>query len=276
MRIKIWGARGSIPVSGEQYLKYGGNTTCVEIRLRNGEIIIIDAGTGIRELGSSLTEEDLDKTLHMFFSHAHWDHIQGFPFFSPLYREKTRLNIYGCLSVTRGTAEILSSQMDRTYFPVPFHSLPSRIEFFSDCIKDMVINDARIEAIENNHPVLCHSIKVTENEKTFVFMTDNELGQREPRTEFQEFVKFAQEADCLIHDCMYLDEEIDAKQGWGHSAISRTCELVSRSGVRNFGVFHHDPERSDREVDKMVSRCAAILPPETNVFGVEDHQVIEL
>jgi phosphoribosyl 1,2-cyclic phosphodiesterase len=276
MRIKIWGSRGSIPVSGEIYRMYGGNTTCLEVRLDSGEIIIIDAGTGIRELGNSLTPEDLEKPLYMLFTHSHWDHIQGFPFFTPIYNKKTRLMVYGCLSVTKSVSDILSFQMEKAYFPVPLEGVPSKISFTNECIKNLSIGDAKIDAIENNHPNQCHSLKITENGKTFVFATDNELSQKEPRTGFSEFVEFVENVDCLIHDCMYSDDEIQDRNGWGHSATSEACQLAAQGRVRRFGIFHHDPDRADAEVDRMLSLCKAQLPEEMHVFGSADHQVIHL
>jgi len=276
MKIKIYGARGSISVSGRKYLKYGGDTTCIEIRTDSGELIIIDAGTGIRELGESLSKEDKGKIIHMFFTHAHWDHIQGFPFFAPIYRAETRINIYGCLNSSKPIQQVLATQMDKTYFPVPIEKLPSTIKFVEGCICNMEIGSATIYGIENNHPALCHSVKIVEDGRQFVFMTDNELGQDKQGTSIGEFADFAKNADCLIHDCMYLDEEIESKRGWGHSDVSEVCDLANRAGAKQLGLFHHDPGRSDKDVDRMVSLCRAKLNSGIQVFGVVQQQEIEL
>lgn len=259
MKIKIWGTRGSIPVSGPKYVKYGGNTPCVEVRTNDGNILIIDAGTGIRELGESLTKEELSKQIKMVITHSHWDHIQGFPFFTPIYLKGTRIEIRGYLSATKKLKKILSTQMEQTYFPVPLDALSSEIRFTDTCIDRWTIGDAIIKSIEVNHPNLCHAVKIISKNKVFVFMTDNELGQKEPTTDYEDIVEFVRDVDYLIHDTMYLDEEMPQKRGWGHSSIEEAAKLVIDANVKNLGLYHHDPIRTDAQVEEMEARCKQIL-----------------
>lgn len=279
MKIKLWGTRGSIPVSGEQYLKYGGNTPCVEVRFNDNNILIIDAGTGIRELGESLAEEHFSKEIYMVITHSHWDHIQGFPFFKPIYFETTEIKIRGCLSTNKKLKEILANQMEKTYFPVPLDSLASKINFKDECISEWNIGSASIEGIEVNHPTRCYALKITEDNKSFVFMTDNELGQKVPKTDYKKLVKFINNADYLIHDTMYFDEEMSEKRGWGHSSVREAAKLAIDANVKNLGLYHHEPTRTDEQVDEMEVECKQFLKEngsKTVCFATYDRQEIIL
>jgi len=274
MKIKLWGTRGSTPVSGPQYVKYGGNTPCVEVRFNDGNILIIDAGTGIRELGESLIEEGFSKELNITITHSHWDHIQGFPFFKPIYLKEARIKIRGYISTAKKLKQILATQMEKTYFPVPLDALASEI-IFDESVDNWNIEEALIKGIEVNHPSLCYAVKIIEDNKSFVFMTDNELGQKESKTDYKDFVEFVRDVDYLIHDTMYLDEEMSEKRGWGHSSLGEVTKLAIDANVKNLGLYHHDPTRTDDQIDEMETRCRQILKDNgsnTLCFATYDRQ----
>ncbi len=279
MKIKLWGTRGSIPVSGPLFKKYGGNTACVEVTLNDGRIIIIDAGTGIRELGESLTEKDLSKELFMIITHSHWDHIQGFPFFKPLYRKQTSITVGGCPLVDTKLRQIFERQMEKMFFPVPLDSLAADVVFLDECLNDSKINGIFIKALEVNHPVLCHSVKIIDDSTSFVFMTDHEINQENPKLDYEDTVEFVRNVECLVIDAMYLDEEINEKRGWGHSSISEVAQLAIDAQVKSLGLYHHDPGREDNMVDEIEDRCKKILQKnglDIPCFATYDRQEINL
>jgi len=275
MKVTFWGARGSISVFGNDYKKYGGSTTCLEVRPDDGKVIIIDAGTGIKGLGDKLYKER-NSSYHMFITHTHWDHIQGFPFFKQIYDKKTHIRIYAPDTMGRSLEKAFNVLMQKVYHPIPFSKLSSKIEFIyteSDIIK---IGKVGVERIRNNHPGVCHSLKISGGGKKFVFMTDNELSQSNPVTSFNKFVNFAEGADCLIHDSMYFDHEMNGKNGWGHSSHADVARLAKEAGVKMLGLFHHDPERKDKDIDKMVSQCQKKVGKNIKVFGVAQRKHITL
>ncbi len=279
MKIKLWGTRGSVPVSGPGFAKYGGNTACLEVRLNDNNILIIDAGSGIRELGESLTEEDLGKELNMIVTHSHWDHIQGFPFFKPLYRKGTVIKISGCSKVDTKLHDIFDRQMESSYFPVSLDAISAEMDFLDQCVNDTTIGDALIKSIEVNHPILCHSLKIIEDSKTFVFMTDHEIHQRDGRLDYKDTVEFVKDVDCLIIDAMYLDEEMPQKRGWGHSSVNEVARLAIDANVKSLGLYHHDPVREDKVIDEMEARCKMILNSNgthISCFAAYDRQEISL
>jgi phosphoribosyl 1,2-cyclic phosphodiesterase len=279
MKIKLWGTRGSLPVSGPAFMKYGGNTPCVEVKLNDGSMVIIDAGTGIRELGESMTDEDLRKELFMIVTHSHWDHIQGFPFFKPLYRKGTKIRIGGCSRVDIKLHQIFEHQMEKQFFPVAMDSFKADVVFLDECIKNSKIGEAYIQAIEVNHPILCHSVKIIEDNKSFVFMTDNEINQKNAELDYTDMAEFVRDADCLIIDSMYLDEEIEQKRGWGHSSVSEVAKLAIDAQVKSLGLYHHDPVCDDTMIDTMEAQCKKILKRNgLNIpcFATYDRQEISL
>ena len=275
MKITFWGTRGSVAVSGRKYSKYGGNTTCVEVLLSDGKIVIIDAGTGIRELGNKMIKEKACFP-HMFITHSHWDHIQGFPFFKQIYDKKTHIKIYAPHSTNKSLEQAFNVLMQEGYHSVPFSNLSSKIEFLNTGLEPLKIGNAKIETIMTNHPGACYSIKITEKKKTFAFMTDNELFPAHPKTSFKDFVEFASGADLLVHDCMYFHKEMKIKRGWGHSCDTEVARLAIEAGVKSLGLFHHDPERSDSEIDKMVISCKKKVPKSIRVFAVKENLSIKL
>jgi len=226
MIIKCHGARGSIPVSGPEYIKYGGDTTCLEIRTQNDEVIIVDAGSGIRRLGNQLIDEG-KYHYHLIFTHSHLDHILGFPFFKPIYHPKATVHLMGCPTTQGNIQKLLSKAMSAPLFPIQFDALQAKIDYDVECRFDFQIDSIDILPINLNHPNGGMGYKFVENGKSFVFLTDNELGSRHRngRT-FEEYAAFSKDADLLIHDSEYTEDEYLLTKGWGHSTYLDALELA--------------------------------------------------
>jgi len=257
MIIRCWGARGSIPVSGKEYLKYGGDTPCIEIRTKEDDIIIIDAGTGIRRLGNTLlAEKRHDYT--MFFTHAHWDHLIGFPFFKPIYHESVKINMFGCPFAQSTVKEMLSKVMSAPHFPVDYEEIHCDITYHETCGDQFTIKSMNVTSIPLSHPNQGVGYKFEENGKTFVFLTDNELSYRHPGgLSFDDYREFCIGADLLIHDSEYMEE--DYKKTWGHSTCRDAVRLALESKVQQLGLYHHNQERSDEKIDAMVTASREII-----------------
>jgi phosphoribosyl 1,2-cyclic phosphodiesterase len=255
MKITCWGSRGSIPVSGKEYLKYGGDTTCLEIRAKSGDIIVVDAGTGIRRLGNKLADEKCSD-INFLFTHAHWDHLMGFPFFKPLYFKRTRLHMHGCPFHSKFVETILSRVMAPPNFPVKYTDLKAQMHYEKECREELNIGSVSIIPIPISHPNGGSGYKFSEDDKSFVFLTDNELGVVHPGgREFNEYVEFTSQADLLIHDGEYTPEEYKIFKSWGHSVYTDVLELTARAGVKKLGLFHLNQERYDDDMDEIISNC---------------------
>lgn len=255
MRIKFWGVRGSIPVSGKQYIKYGGSSTCVEVRSRKGELVIVDAGSGIRLLGKELLKKS-ENRFSMLFTHSHWDHVLGFPFFAPIYNKKTHINVMGCSFSSDPVREIIAKTMQPPGFPVKFEEIEARFEFGSLCAGGCDIAGLQVLPIELSHPNGGLGYKFCEAGKTFVFLTDNELGFVHPGgRKPEEYVAFCRGADLLVHDADYTPEEYPRRETWGHSTWEQALELALKAEVRALGLCHHNQDRSDAAVDRIVAEC---------------------
>lgn len=262
MIIRCHGARGSIPVSGKQYLKYGGDTTCLEVRSKNDNIIIVDAGSGIRSLGNQLIQEERYE-FTMIFTHSHWDHILGFPFFRPLYNQKTTIKLFGCPMAQGDIKKILSKTMSPPYFPLSFDKVNASIIYEPDCAESYKVDSIEVFSINISHPNLGSGFKFVEDGKTFVFITDNELGyQHYGGRSFAEYAEFSKDADLLIHDAEYTPEEYKVTKTWGHSTYLDALRLAQAARVKSFGLFHHNQERTDAEQDAIVKECRKILEQE--------------
>ena len=279
MKVRFWGARGSLPVSGEDYVRYGGNTTCVDVRSSGGEVIIVDAGTGIRELGNLLLKQGIHE-YRMLFTHCHWDHIMGFPFFMPLYSKKTKVEVFGCTCAQKTIQEILSGTMSTPNFPVNLADINALIHFNGLCPHNFDIDGVRVETIPMNHPNGGHAYKFIEGGRSFVFLTDNELGaNHEGRATYEEYLAFSRGADLLVHDAEYRPEEYKRTKGWGHSTFTEALGLAMEAGVKRFGLFHHNVERTDDEVDSMVEECRRIISDagvQMECFGVSQTSEFDL
>lgn len=255
MHITCWGSRGSIPVSGKEFVKYGGDTTCVEIRTKSDDIIIVDAGTGIRRLGNRLVEEKRF-SYNLIFTHAHWDHMIGFTSFKPLFMDNTRLNVYRCPFPDEYIASMLTNLMRPPNFPVPYEDLRASINYINSCPDTFNIGSVTVESIPLSHPDGGRGYKFTEDGHSFVFLTDNELGFNHPGGATRaEYMKFCKDADLLFHDAEYTENEYKTKRSWGHSLYTDVLEMAIEAGVKNLGLFHINSERSDSDMDAIVESC---------------------
>ncbi|MGD8992109.1 MAG: MBL fold metallo-hydrolase [Desulfobacterales bacterium] len=255
MQITCWGSRGSIPVSGKSYLKYGGDTTSLEIRTKSGDIIAVDAGTGIRRFGNKLVEENA-LNINFLFTHAHWDHLMGFPFFKPLYAKNAHLLMHGCPFHSQFIETILSTIMAPPNFPVKYADVKAQMTYERSCPQEFSIGSVSIIPIPISHPNGGSGYKFIEDDRTFVFLTDNELGYRHTGGRpFQDYVNFAAGADLLIHDSEYTPEEYQTFIEWGHSEYKDVLKLAQQAGVKKLGLFHINQERTDEQMDDMVSIC---------------------
>lgn len=255
MKIKVWGCRGSIATPGADTLRYGGNTTCVEIRSNDGRIIVIDAGSGARNLGKKLADEDV-KEIYLLFTHAHWDHLLGFPFFLPAYRKGCTIYLCGGPNAQDSLKRYLDHQMQAPYFPVDISLLQAHFEFGFANAHGCNIGNLNIESIPINHPNGGYGFKLKEKEISFVFLTDNELAYKhEGGLGVEDYIEFCKNADLLFHDSQYTNEEYETTRGWGHSTYDDVLELAVKAQVKRLGLFHHDPDRTDEQLDNIVLEC---------------------
>jgi phosphoribosyl 1,2-cyclic phosphodiesterase len=279
MIIRCWGARGSIPVSGKEYLKYGGDTTCIEIRTREDDIIIIDAGSGIRKLGNQLLQEKR-ADYHMIFTHSHWDHILGFPFFKPIYRKETSIQMFGCPFTQESIKNMIGKVMTAPNFPIDFEDVHASITFHESCAQSFTIQSMTVIPIRISHPNQGMGYKFIENGRSFVFLTDNELGYKHPGgLDYQDYVDFSREADLLIHDAEFTEEEYQTNKTWGHSFYQDALRLGISAKVKKFGLFHHNQDRPDPALDQMVQNSRKIIKKngaQLECFAVAEGMEIKL
>jgi len=268
--VKFWGTRGSIPVPGPRSRKYGGNTPCVEIHASpDPALLICDGGTGLRELGLDLMRRRKGEPIrgHFLFSHTHWDHIQGFPFFIPAYQPQNEFLVYGTSPGDHRTFDLLSGQMRSEYFPVEFSELRARITPADLGGGQAVLDGFSVRCLDLRHPGCAFAFAFEREGKKVVYATDTELdltptdpGQPAPepaaiRSLPGALVELARGADLLIGDGQYTDEEYLAHVGWGHSRATTLVDLAVAAGCRQLAVFHHDPMQSDRDVDRKIELC---------------------
>jgi phosphoribosyl 1,2-cyclic phosphodiesterase len=259
MIIKCWGARGSIPVCGIEFLKYGGDTTCIEIKTKKNELIIIDAGSGIRNLGNSFIAKN-NKDFNILFTHSHLDHLIGFPFFKPIYKKDIKIHISGCSSGQSSIKDMISETMAPPYFPVKLQDIKADIDYKALSEEPFTIDSVTIDSIPISHPNMGLGYKLTEGNKRFVFLTDNELNYKHPGgRDFQDYLNFSKNADLFIHDAEFTETEFKFTRTWGHSVYLDALELALEAKVKRFGLFHHNQERTDKELDQMVNNCRDII-----------------
>ncbi|MBI5519383.1 MAG: MBL fold metallo-hydrolase [Desulfovibrio sp.] len=257
MKVRCLGARGSIPVSGPQFVRYGGDTSCIEIVSQGGGRLILDAGTGIRVLGCEMAAQSRREAT-ILFSHFHWDHIQGLPFFKPLYNPTTRLRLAGPRGVD--VLRVLSRALRPPFFPVALDQVPCAISTPQWQGDTLEAEGLLVRRIACSHPNKGAGFRVEEGGASLVYLTDNELSLRHRGgLAFDEYVAFCQGADLLIHDTEYTPEEYPQRRGWGHSHFLDAARLAREAGVKTLALFHHNQERTDDDQDALLERCRESL-----------------
>jgi phosphoribosyl 1,2-cyclic phosphodiesterase/DNA-binding NarL/FixJ family response regulator len=286
-RIKFWGVRGSIATPGPSTVRYGGNTSCVEVR-SGGEIIILDAGTGLRNLGRALMAEFKDRPLNvtLLLSHTHWDHIQGLPFFQPIYDPRCRLRILGFEGARKGLVHVLTGQMESPYFPVPFSELPGNIEIEELKDLDFQVGNVRVRAAFANHPGICVGYRLFTADGSVAFFPDNEPYGRHQgttliaptkgsasleyaRTEEHKMAEFLRDVDALILDSQYDATEYNSHVGWGHGCVEDCVAVALQARAKKLFLFHHDPDHDDAKLDAMAAHAREIVTSQKASLQVE-------
>lgn len=259
MQLTFYGVRGSIPAPGPEYVKYGGNTACVHIRLDDGTDIILDAGTGIKALGQKLIAEKQD--IHILLTHNHWDHIQGFPFFAPIYQPGRNIFITPGMT-TYDEDDAVLRQMTGSYFPVHYQSLQSNIEIVAqpEEVDSWKIGSATIYRHPMNHPGSGSSYVIEADGAKVAYITDNELyPPYRKETDFLQWVDFARNADIIIHDAQYMLTDMPAKSGWGHSIAEEAVKLAMASKAKRIALYSHDHIRTDEAIEKIETHCQEVI-----------------
>ena len=248
-------------------MRYGGNTTCVEVR-HDHDIIILDGGTGLRELGLALMAEFKKKpqALTLLISHTHWDHIQGLPFFAPIYNPHCRLRICGCEGARNSLVIALTGQMESTYFPVPFSKLPSNIEIEELRDFNFAIGNVLVRAKRANHPGVTGGYRLLTPDGVICFFPDTEPR---PGGDDRDMIEFIRDADVLILDSQYNRAEYRKHTGWGHGCVDDSVTLALTAGVKKLVLFHHDPNHDDRTIDAYLKHARALVKKLKGTLKVE-------
>ena len=249
MKVTFWGTRGSTPRPGPHTVKYGGNTSCVSIEMTRDRLFVFDAGTGIIDLGRSLVGEKKRRKINLIISHPHWDHIQGLPYFQPLYQQGNEVVVHGTRQGRLSLREVIAGQMEAVYFPVAVKEFASHVYYKELHEGNFEVDDVQMRAIGLHHPgtTLGYLVKGPGG-KTVAYLTDNELAKNGDAHGRKRLVAFASGADVLIHDAHYLDEEYPSHVGWGHSSLSEVLKLAAEAKVRRLYLYHHDPYHDDEIV----------------------------
>jgi len=285
MRVRFWGTRGSIAVPGEKTSQYGGNTSCVEVRAADGTLIVLDCGTGARELGQHLLRSiEGPLRLHLFIGHTHWDHIQGFPFFAPAFLPGTELNVYAPAGFQRRVEDAIAGQMQYSYFPVTLRDLRSRVHFTALEEGFFRIGDVLVQTQCLNHTAPTLAYRVSSDGATVAYVTDHEPFWKPTGRAFrhpgdQRHLSFLEGADLIIHDAQYDEEEYAGKVGWGHSTVEYATDIALAAGSSRLALFHHDPAHDDRAVARLEATArerAAASSGSLEVFAAAEGQALDV
>ena len=264
IRLKFWGCRGTIPVPGPGTLKYGGNTSCVSMTFPNDHVFIFDAGTGIKPLADSLMAiEDRRLVGTIFFTHPHWDHINFIPFFSPFFVPGNRLTLVGSPVQGQGIEQLVNNQMGGVHFPITTSEFCAQVHYQDVDQRRYRFGPAEVETMVLEHPGHCLGYSVFFGGKKICYVTDNELFPEDSDRYNPDYVErlllFVKEADVLIIDTTYFDDEYLTKVGWGHSGVSAVCRLAHQGMVKDLYLFHHDPGQDDEALERKLALGQRVL-----------------
>ena len=265
MKVRFWGTRGSIATPGPTTIRYGGNTSCIEVRTDSGQIILLDCGTGAHPLGQTLVQDHKPCSGAILISHTHWDHIQGLPFFAPLFEEGNDWHIYGPRGLGQSLREVLAGQMEYAYFPVTINAFAADVHFHEVVEGAIQIGDARITTQYLNHPALTVGYRIEADGAVLVYASDHEPHSADAAHGCPAHIEggdaahidFVRGADLLIHDAQYTADEFPAKAGWGHSTVEYVTDVAIAGDVAHVALFHHDPARHDGAVVALVDAARA-------------------
>jgi len=294
VRVTFWGTRGSIPAPGRATIRYGGNTSCVEVRSDNGTLVICDSGTGIRELGLHLMATSEPVRGHLLFSHTHWDHIQGWPFFTPALAKGNEFTLHAVASAQVSLETALANQMQYTYFPITLDEMNADITFEEIREGTFSIDGVKITPHRLNHTTDCLGFRIEADGRTLVYASDTEphgfdgraqrakgggIGPELAHEADRAFAEFVEGADLLVMDAQYTDAEYVEKRGWGHSTTNYATDVAVLGGVARMALFHHDPTHSDAAVDSIVKHArkrAAAYHSGVEIYGAAEGLSIPL
>lgn len=251
-KLRIWGARGTVPTPSAENLKFGGNTSCLAVALGEREHIVLDCGSGIRLLGNELSKLPADgqQRFHVFFSHYHFDHIEGLPLFHPLYDPNSVITFYGFEPDGKPLQEVLESLIRPPYFPVTLADVPSKLDYVRADGEPRKIGDITVSCLPLNHPDGCLSFRLEHGDRRIVYATDHEHGEAETD---RALIEFSRGVDYLIYDATYMRAEYEElRRGWGHSTWYAAVQIAIAAGVKTLVLFHHHPEHSDAELEELL------------------------
>lgn len=246
-----------MPAPGPQTSRYGGNTSCVEVRLADGSTLALDAGTGLRELGKTLVKEGRSSPVHLFLSHTHWDHVMGLPFFAPLYDKNNHLLVYPLANEAQ--EKFQRNIFDDIHFPVSVNDIPSKVEFARPEGEVWQVGTAQVRRIQLNHPGGAQGFRIDDHGVSIAYLTDNEINAARTLVTVDDLARFADGVDVLIHDSQYVPTDMPHKRGFGHSLVEDVLKLGQFAKPKKLVLFHHDPDRTDEALDQIGARAKAWL-----------------
>lgn len=259
MKVTVWGARGSVPTPGPEYVRYGGDTTCMSLETEDGTLVVLDAGTGLRRFGSELIRKPA-RRIAFVLSHAHWDHVIGFPFFKPLYRKGFEIDFYGCAHAQASVRGMVEKTMQAPFFPVDLSRVGAALTFHERCADDCMIGDIQVQRFPMSHPNGGCGFRIERGGRSMVFFPDNEMTfDHQGGRSFAGYVNFCQGCNVLVHDAEYRAEEYAAfSRGWGHSVYTDAVRLGIEAGAERMLLWHINQDRMDDQADALQADARAV------------------